>query len=46
MKFPPSVFSALSAAAVAVAAFPSPAGAWSLFSGERSRLWHDIGEAR
>ena len=46
MKFPPSVFSALSAAAVAVAAFPSPVGAWSLFSGERSRLWHDIGEAR
>ncbi len=46
MKLPSTVLSALSAAAVAVAAFPSPAGAWSLFSGERSRLWHDIGEAR
>ena len=43
MKLPPPVLSALFAAAALV---PAGAGAWSLFSSERSRLWKEIEEAR
>ena len=43
MKLPSPVLSALFAAAALV---PAGAGAWSLFSSERSRLWEEIEDAR